>query len=101
MLFINSSRLIFYKNIAQPHVCSILGLMFGNSGVQINSRKIYSDICKTEFNPKNILILTKFSRLEFEKLRYSKLSDVELEATLKKRGSDYNTLLYHHYIHKV
>jgi len=53
-----------------------------------------------EFNPKKVLILTKLSRLEFEKLRHKDISDRELERVLKKRGSDYNTLLYHHYIHK-
>jgi NAD+ kinase len=52
------------------------------------------------FNPKKVLILTKLSRLEFEKLRHRDITDKELERVLKKRGSDYNTLLYHHYIHK-
>lgn len=53
------------------------------------------------FNPKRVLILTKLSRYEFEKLRHPDLANEhELEQLLKKRGSDYNTLLYHHYIHK-
>ena len=54
-----------------------------------------------QFSPKRVLILTKLSRFDFEKLRHPTLTDSQLETTLKKRGSDYNTLLYHHYIHKV
>ncbi|CAG7629566.1 unnamed protein product [Allacma fusca] len=52
------------------------------------------------FSPRKVLILTKLSRLEFEKIRHSKLNDAELEKTLRERGSDYSSLLYHHYIHK-
>ncbi|ODM94814.1 NAD kinase 2, mitochondrial [Orchesella cincta] len=54
----------------------------------------------TVFQPKRVLILTKLSRLEFEKLRQPEQSDGELESVLRHRGSDYSTLLYHHYIHK-
>lgn len=54
------------------------------------------------FKPQRVLILTKLSRLEFEQMRQQpKLkNDFELETTLRSRGSDYSTLLYHHYIHK-
>jgi len=44
--------------------------------------------------------LTKLSRYEFEKLRHSDLNEAQLEEALKKRGSDYQMLLYHHNIHK-
>ena len=54
-----------------------------------------------DFAPKNVLIMTKLTRLEFEKLRHGNVSDEELEQTLRQRGSDYSSLLYHHYIHKV
>lgn len=54
------------------------------------------------FKPKRVLILTKLSRLEFEQLRQKPKAktDFELETALRSRGSDYSTLLYHHYIHK-
>lgn len=53
------------------------------------------------FQPKRVLILTKLSRLEFEQLRQPEVThDSDLETVLRKRGSDYSTLLYHHYIHK-
>jgi len=52
------------------------------------------------FKPDKVLILTKLSRYEFEKLRHAELDEQQLERALKKRGSDYNMLLYHHNIHK-
>lgn len=44
--------------------------------------------------------MTKLSRYEFEKLRRSDLNETQLEEALKKRGSDYQMLLYHHNLHK-
>ncbi|XP_042215720.1 NAD kinase 2, mitochondrial-like isoform X1 [Homarus americanus] len=52
------------------------------------------------FKPKRVLILTKLSRYEFEKRRHPELTERQLEKCLTARGSDYNILLYHHYIHK-
>ena len=54
-----------------------------------------------KFQPRRILILTKLSRYEFEKRRHPELTERQLEESLRSRGSDYNLLLYHHYIHKV
>lgn len=53
------------------------------------------------FKPQKVLILTKLSRYEFEKRRHPDLTEKQLEKCLRDRGSDYNILLYHHYIHKV
>ncbi|XP_047496636.1 NAD kinase 2, mitochondrial-like [Penaeus chinensis] len=52
------------------------------------------------FKPQKVLILTKLSRYEFEKRRHPELTERQLERCLRNRGSDYNMLLYHHYIHK-
>ncbi|XP_066977670.1 NAD kinase 2, mitochondrial isoform X1 [Macrobrachium rosenbergii] len=54
----------------------------------------------SNFKPQKVLILTKLSRYEFEKRRHPELTERELETRLRSRGSDYNMLLYHHYIHK-
>ncbi|UYV83592.1 NADK2 [Cordylochernes scorpioides] len=51
------------------------------------------------FSPKRALVLTKFSRYEFEKRRHSNLSETELIKNLKDRGSDYSMLLHHHALH--
>lgn len=45
-------------------------------------------------------MLSKLSRYEYEKRRHNCATEGELEAALRSRGSDYNTLLYHHYVHK-
>ena len=52
------------------------------------------------FLPRKVLVLTKLSRYEFEKLRHADLNERQLEETLRKRGSDYNNILYHHTLHK-
>ncbi|UYV83582.1 NADK2 [Cordylochernes scorpioides] len=51
------------------------------------------------FSPKRALVLTKFSRYEFEKRKHSNLSETELIKNLKDRGSDYSMLLHHHALH--
>ncbi|XP_064476811.1 NAD kinase 2, mitochondrial-like isoform X2 [Ornithodoros turicata] len=51
------------------------------------------------FVPKRALVLTKFSRYEFEKRRHADLTEEELVKDLEARGSDYNSLLHHHKIH--
>ncbi|XP_023230615.1 NAD kinase 2, mitochondrial-like isoform X1 [Centruroides sculpturatus] len=62
--------------------------------------KFYDNEEKPRFDRKNALILTKFSRYEFEKRRHPNLSEDELVQNLEERGSDYKTLLHHHEIHK-
>ncbi|GAB6026087.1 hypothetical protein CHUAL_012290 [Chamberlinius hualienensis] len=52
------------------------------------------------FKPKRALVLTKLSRYEFEKKRKPELSEEQLEKVLAARGSDYQSLVYHHNIHK-
>ncbi|KAL7633773.1 UNVERIFIED_CONTAM: hypothetical protein RMT77_015727 [Armadillidium vulgare] len=53
-----------------------------------------------DFSFKKVLILSKLSRYDFEKRKHPELTERELEKRLSKRGSDYNLLLYHHYLHK-
>jgi NAD+ kinase len=54
-----------------------------------------------EFQPKKVVVLTKVSRYEFEKLQHEKYSERQLEEFLTKRGSDYTMIRYHHNIHKA
>lgn len=53
------------------------------------------------FNPKNILILTKLSRYDFEKQKHHQLNEIELRQALTARGSDYHMLRHRHNMHKV
>ncbi|KAG1714008.1 NAD kinase 2, mitochondrial [Nymphon striatum] len=51
------------------------------------------------FKPEKALVLTKFSRYEYEKRRHPALSEEELMKNLADRGSDYSSLIHHHSIH--
>ncbi|XP_075529465.1 NAD kinase 2, mitochondrial isoform X2 [Dermacentor variabilis] len=50
------------------------------------------------FRPRRALVLTKFSRYEFEKRRHAHLTEEQLVQD-ESRGSDYNSLVHHHKIH--
>ncbi|GFT18310.1 NAD kinase 2, mitochondrial [Nephila pilipes] len=75
--------------------CFFRHFMAGASTSQQNSTVLN----EKPFTPKKALILTKFSRYEFEKRTHSELSEEELIKNLEDRGSDYNNLLQHHQIH--
>ena len=50
---------------------------------------------------KKVLIVTKLTRYEFEKLRHPNLDDGQLEEAIKYRGTDYDALMYYHNLHKT
>ena len=53
------------------------------------------------FRPKNILILTKLSRYEYEKEQLAKdITEDEFRHFLENRGSDYTLIKYYHNVHK-
>jgi len=97
VLFLRYSECCFYYFCLFLYVgAAVVAFTKSYSSASSSESQKYSS-----FDPKKVLILTKFSRLEFEKLRLPSLTSTEVEETLKKRGSDFRTLLYHHYIHKV
>lgn len=55
-------------------------------------------------NPKaklrRVLVVSKLTRLEFEKTRDHSLSDEKLELKIRGRGSDYDAMKYYHHLHK-
>ena len=54
-----------------------------------------------QFQPKNILILSKLSRYQFEKQQHAKdMSEDEFRKILENRGSDYTLIKYYHNVHK-
>ena len=57
-------------------------------------------ISPLDFKPKKALIVTKVSRYEFERSKFSEMSESDFENLLTKRGSDYTMVKYHHNIHK-
>ena len=54
-----------------------------------------------QFQPKNILILSKLSRYQYEKQQHAKdMSEDEFRKILENRGSDYTLIKYYHNVHK-
>lgn len=53
-----------------------------------------------DFKLSRAMIVTKLSRLELEQHRRPDLNAVQLEKFIRDRGTDYDSLLYHHHIHK-
>lgn len=47
-----------------------------------------------------MLVVSKLTRLEFEKTRDQELSDEKLEHKIRTRGSDYDAMKYYHHLHK-
>lgn len=54
----------------------------------------------TNFKLQRALLVSKLSRYEFEQLRHPNLSIQQLEARLRDRGTDFDTLMYLHNLHK-
>ncbi|XP_058833659.1 NAD kinase 2, mitochondrial [Topomyia yanbarensis] len=49
---------------------------------------------------RRVLVVSKLTRLEFEKTRDGALSDEKLEQKIRIRGSDYDAMKYYHHLHK-
>ena len=56
------------------------------------SSSIGKFISPLDFKPKKALVVTKVSRYEFERSKFSDLSESEFENVLTKRGSDYTMI---------
>lgn len=54
---------------------------------------------ESAFKLSRAMLVTKLSRLELEKHRNQQLNAVQLEKLLRDRGTDYDSLLYHHHLH--
>ena len=53
------------------------------------------------FQPKNVLILTKLSRYQYERQQHAKdMSEDEFRHILENRGSDYTLIKYYHNVHR-
>lgn len=65
-----------------------------------NNHAFHSHAKDNKLRIKKALIVTKLTRLEFEKIRHSELNDIELEEKIRNRGTDYDALMYYHKLHK-
>lgn len=50
---------------------------------------------------RRVLVVSKLTRLEFEKIREERLSDESLEQMIRDRGTDYDAIKYYHQLHKT
>lgn len=66
----------------------------------VNNHAFHSHAKNNKMRIKKALIVTKLTRLEFEKIRHSELNDSELEEKIRNRGTDYDALLHYHNLHK-
>jgi len=83
-------RGVHSTNVADPRT----------TGVMTRQDKEYSRGKESlAFNPRKAIVLSKFSRYEFERRRNPELTERELAQKLADRGSDYNSLVYHHSVH--
>ena len=68
----------------------------GNFFFRHQTRPLSSSIGKfmspQDFKPKKALVVTKVSRYEFERSKFSELSESDFENLLTKRGSDYTMI---------
>lgn len=67
-------------------------------------QSLHNSVKPTEnasFKPKKILVLTKMTRLEFERRTHATLNDEQLRNELARRGSDYDRLRERHDRHKA
>jgi NAD+ kinase len=67
----------------------------------MNNHSFHSQAKSNKLRIKKVLIVTKLTRLEFEKMQHLGLNDAELEEKIKNRGTDYDALLYYHNLHKT
>lgn len=51
------------------------------------------------FKLSRAILVSKLSRLQLEQHRRPDLSAVQLERVIRERGTDYDSLLYHHHVH--
>ena len=71
----------------------------GINVISLSARRFASNDLKAQKISK-ALIVTKYSNYLFERNRNRHLNDNEFEEKIKKRGSDYDKLIYYHELHK-
>ncbi|XP_065367659.1 NAD kinase 2, mitochondrial isoform X2 [Calliphora vicina] len=76
------------KNFAKEFICLR----------KASSRPVPVD--PSNFKLQRALLISKLSRYEFEQLRHPHLSKEQLEKKIRNRGTDFETLMYLHNLHK-
>lgn len=71
-----------------------------HNSTYVNNHSFHSHAKNNKLRIKKVLIVTKLTRFEFEKMQHTDLNDVELEEKIKYRGTDFDALMYYHNLHK-
>lgn len=79
-----------------PHIFQNLSFL----GVNVNCTSTKTVCTDKALQLNKAVIVSKLSRYIYEKLKHNSLTDKELEAHLRKRGTDFEKLIHHHDLHK-
>lgn len=71
-----------------------------NNSTHVNNHWFHSQAKNNKLRIKKVLIVTKITRYEFEKIRRPDLSDEALEEKIRNRGTDFDALMHYHHLHK-
>jgi NAD+ kinase len=71
-----------------------------NNSTYVNNHWFHSQAKNNKLRIRKVLIVTKITRYEFEKIRRPDLSDQQLEEKLRNRGTDFDALMHYHNLHK-
>ncbi|XP_052775976.1 NAD kinase 2, mitochondrial-like [Mya arenaria] len=97
-LYINENvRDIVQKVKLKQQRCSFSFVRYF-SGLVGNKDK-YGDVETPIFRPKRVVILSRITRYEFEKIRYKDAAEDQFKAKMQRKRSDYQTLLERHLKH--
>ncbi|WAR24403.1 NAKD2-like protein [Mya arenaria] len=65
----------------------------------VGNKDKYGDVETPIFRPKRVVILSRITRYEFEKIRYKDAAEDQFKAKMQRKRSDYQTLLERHLKH--
>lgn len=80
---------------------SYLNLILGlTSSSKYNIQQRFLADTSKSFEIKKALLVSKLTRLEYEKYRFPHLNDSDLEREIRDRGTHYDSLTHYHELHK-
>ncbi|KAK9886709.1 hypothetical protein WA026_017628 [Henosepilachna vigintioctopunctata] len=73
-----------------------------NMGLKNAAKNMHMNKSKDEyFNMNRVLILTKMTRYEYERVKFKELNDQQFERMLRNRGTNFEKLKHHHSLQKT
>lgn len=72
-----------------------------SNSTYVNNHWFHSQAKNNKLRIKKVLVVTKITRYEFEKIRHPGLNEVDLEEKIRCRGTDFDALMHYHHLHKT